>query len=272
MKPLIPLTLILFISLSIAYSQTITNVIAKQNGNNIDITYDLQSNDNVGINLYVSEKGNNTFTGPLRGVSGDVGYSIAPGNNKTITWKVLQDQEMLTGDNIVVRVAANKKSGSFTDSRNGKSYKTIRISKQTMMAENLAYKPDRGNYWTYNDDMRHVATYGYLYDWETAKTVCPSGWHLPSNEEFETLLQNVGSSGENAAKALVPSGNSGFAALFGGCRNYGGNYNNLDAYAYFWSSSPLSDDDACNLSMYSSSAYVGNNYRVCGFSVRCFRD
>ena len=37
------------------------------------------------------------------------------------------------------------------------------------MAENLAYKPDQGNFWAYGDDTSNVAICGYLYDWETAK-------------------------------------------------------------------------------------------------------
>jgi len=57
------------------------------------------------------------------------------------------------------------------------------------MAENLAFEPSTGNHWIYNSNL---ATYGYLYDWQTAKNVCPRGWHLPSDAEWSTLTDFLG--------------------------------------------------------------------------------
>ncbi len=83
------------------------------------------------------------------------------------------------------------RQGTFTDSRDGKTYKTIRIGNQTWFTENLAYKANSGC-WAYDDKQSNVAKFGYLYDWETAKTVCPAGWHLPSDEEWKQLEMALG--------------------------------------------------------------------------------
>jgi len=79
-------------------------------------------------------------------------------------------------------------SGSFTDSRNGTKYKTVKIGTQTWMAENLNYEV--GGSKCYNDNPANCTKYGRLYDWTTATTICPSGWHLPTNADWETLVNN----------------------------------------------------------------------------------
>jgi len=82
-------------------------------------------------------------------------------------------------------------NGTFTDVRDGKAYKTVTIGKQVWMAENLAFKTETGN-WAYENKTENLITYGYLYNWEAAKKSCPKGWHLPSNAEWEILINFYG--------------------------------------------------------------------------------
>lgn len=78
----------------------------------------------------------------------------------------------------------------FTDERDGQTYKVIKIGKQVWMAENLNYETKDS--YCYENAPANCEKYGRLYTWEAALNACPLGWHLPTKEEFETLVANVG--------------------------------------------------------------------------------
>lgn len=159
------------------------------------------------------------------------------------------------------------------DKRDNKYYKTVKIGSQVWMAENLAFNYGSGC-WAYDNDQSNVTKYGYLYNWETAKNVCPTGWHLPSKAEFETLINNSGGSAEAAYRSLIPGGNSGFSAPFGVWRSSNGNFGSVGEGAHFWSSTPGNDESAWHLEIKSfySEASMGGGYFSFGFSVRCLQD
>lgn len=182
----------------------------------------------------------------------------------------------------------------FTDPRDGKVYQTVVIGNQEWMAENLAYAPSGGNYWAYDNDDANVEIYGYLYDWETALDVCPTGWHLPSDAEWTELTDYLGGTGVAdlggpgfAGEKLKETGTthwispnsgatneSGFTALPGGYRNSIGYFEYIGSNGYWWSATEDYPDRAWNRSLSYHNSYV---YRISinkfqGFSVRCLRD
>ena len=171
-------------------------------------------------------------------------------------------------------VSFSQTTGTFKDERDGKIYKTVNIGSQTMMAENFAFKPSNGNYWAYNNDAANVAKFGYLYNWETAKSIAPKGWHLPTKAEWKTLYEFLGDDHEVVFNALIQDGGSGFNTLFGGFRGTSGEYRALGSEANFWSTTEnieggywsfICDTEFGNANM--SGSDIG-----CGFSVRLFKD
>jgi len=164
--------------------------------------------------------------------------------------------------------------GSFTDKTDGSTYKIIKIGEQIIMAENFAKKPAEGNYWAYEDDETNKSKYGYLYDWEAAKSLAPDGWHLPTKAEWETLQASLGSSEKKVYEQLKAGGNSGFNSLFGGERLARGAYNSLAASAYFWSATQEDEQQVWRfkLGAYSESVELATKDPNFGLSVRLFRD
>lgn len=178
--------------------------------------------------------------------------------------------------------------GSFTDLRDSREYKTIEIGNQIWMTQNLAFKIDSGiGYW--DMDTSSIDTiYGYLYTWETAKKAVPSGWHLPSKDEWEGLINYLGGR-EVAGGRMKEAGNnnwerpntdgdnsSGFTARPAGYQNYAGEILFLGEgrWGYWWSSTKDSSSFAWAVRLHNSEASaITNDYNTnMGFSVRCIKD
>jgi uncharacterized protein (TIGR02145 family) len=175
-----------------------------------------------------------------------------------------------------------QQTGTFKDPRDGKTYKTVKIGNQDWMAENLAFKPNSGNYWAYDNNSSNVAKYGYLYDWQTARNVCPAGWHLPGDDEWTKLVNFAGSNPGTRLKAKSGWSNNGngtddygFSALpGGGCYYLDASFLNVGSYGEWWSSTLLDDSNAWSRSISSNGGNVNrDNYeKYFGFSVRCVKD
>ena len=184
--------------------------------------------------------------------------------------------------------------GTFSDSRDGKTYKTVKIGTQTWMAENLAWKAGSGCF-AYNNIESNAKIYGYLYNWEAAAKVCPSGWHLPSEKEWATLNSNLGGdsiahlklkeSGTAHWKEDDPEVNneSKFTALPGGLYDYDLfnkkiKFQYLGSYGYWWSSTTEPGENnylnACfrTLGDYYKNEKLDYATKSRGSSVRCIKD
>jgi uncharacterized protein (TIGR02145 family) len=176
-------------------------------------------------------------------------------------------------------VWASADGGTFTDSRDGQTYRTVTIGSQRWMAQNLNHAG--GNSWCYDGDNANCERYGRLYDWNTAMTACPAGWRLPASSDWHGLIMFAGEDGA-AAKLKSRSGwngtdSYGFSALPGGNRGIDGTFREVGEVGRWWTSThrgSLDDDRAYSWSMASRFENAGDDHndRREGLSVRCIRD
>ena len=196
--------------------------------------------------------------------------------------------------------AFGQTSGIFTDMRDTTDYKWIIIGSQTWMAENLNFTTAESS-WCYDDNESNCIIYGRLYDWETAKEVCPYGWHLPSDEDWKEMerqlgikkrhVELMGYRGHKKAGELKEAGlehwgypnsgatnETGFSALPAGYRFGNSYYYQMDYQAYFWTSTEWIVDDvglggfSRTLSFNLSGIKRFANNISFGLSVRCTKD
>ena len=206
-----------------------------------------------------------------------------------------------------VTESAEVTKGSITDTRDGHSYKTVTIGSQTWMAQNLNY--ETVNSYCYSDNASNCTKYGRLYTWAAAmdsvgswsangkgcgygktcsptypvRGVCPEGWHLPTQTEWNTLFTAVG--GQSTAGKMLKStsgwngsGNGtdaySFSALPAGGRYDDGNFYGEGSSAYFWGSSEYDSDYAFRMYLYYGRglADLDSRDKDYGLSVRCVKD
>lgn len=148
--------------------------------------------------------------------------------------------------------------------------KSTKIGKQTWTAENLNINIPGS--WVYNGRSDYEQKYGRLYTWEAAQKACPTGWRLPTDTDWDELVNALG--GEDvAAKKLQPQGQTGFNALLGGYAN-GSSFWFIESYGGFWSATSYDENHAWYRFFTKkddslTKTYFSKNY---GFSVRCVKN
>lgn len=190
----------------------------------------------------------------------------------------------------------------------GNVYQTVKIGNQWWMAENLKairYRngesipnvTDNGT-WAgiatgarcdYANNETNVAVYGRLYNWPAVhdlRNIAPAGWHVPSDAEWQTLIDHLG--GQDVAGGKMKeagtahwtpynvdaTNESGFTGLPGGARLYDGAYTDMGGCGLFWSTTAYDDSYAWFVSLGYAGTSVLRDYnnKPLGYSIRCVRD
>jgi len=190
-------------------------------------------------------------------------------------------------------------SGSPRIEYAGKTYNTVQIGTQCWLKENLnvgtmvdSLQAQTNNgaieKYCYHDDTANCTTHGGYYQWNEAmqystspgtQGICPSGWHIPTLDEFSRLVIFVDGDG-NALKAMgqdsTSTNTSGFSALLNGIRAYYGSFQDMPFNADVWSSTE-SGEDAYPLFLYANLSFyrVGPPFiedKTHGLNIRCIKN
>jgi len=127
-------------------------------------------------------------------------------------------------------------SGTYTDTRDGQTYKFKQIGSKVWMTKNMNYvttEPSR----CYANDSANCDEFGRLYSQAASATVCPAGWHLPSETEWVALIDHLGGMAV-AGEHMSVGGSSGFEGKFGGWYNSQFGHLDIHTQAWWWSSTP----------------------------------
>ena len=201
---------------------------------------------------------------------------------------------------------------SFSDPRDGVTYKTVKVGTQVWLAENLKATlfndgtpipliSGWGTEWTVtspaycwyqNFPELYKDRFGALYNWYAVNTgkLCSKGWHVSTDSDWAILLDLLGGN-ENASselkdtlswgdQELQSSNKSGFTALPSGCRSWISGFSGAEGdliYAYWWTSTPDNINKpsmAISMSISKSNNMVHRNFDIPGhgYSIRCVKD
>lgn len=169
----------------------------------------------------------------------------------------------------------------LTDTRDGKTYKIVKLGEKIWMAENLNYEMEDGvKSWCNGNQKENCDKYGRLYTYKSATYACPAGWHLPEVEEWPER----GNGGYPAFLDYAVVGWGGGKDTYGFTVLPAGEYRASSQYffepgrfAYFWTSTTDTRNHNCATMIHFGNGSEGM-VSVCsddendGHSVRCVKD
>jgi len=208
---------------------------------------------------------------------------------------------------VISEYASPYKDVPIVSNCNGMLGNTVKIGTQTWMKENLNCNISGSK--CYGNIQTNCDKYGRLYDWSTAmalpsrcnsdnctsqmqsphRGICPEGWHIPSNADWDTLYRYADSTSDTSSPYKSPTAGRylkatsgwnhntgtdlyGFSALPGGYDYYG--YNDVGNIGYWWSSDEYGGNNAYSRYMQYDDvgAFWSSKDRSYLFSVRCIKD
>ncbi len=311
MKYLITVFILLYLSVVSVNAQTLSNIDFFAEGKKVVITYDLsdcEPGQFYDVTLNFVEQSTLKVTVP-KTISGDV-KKVTCGT-KRIVWDIGADVSSLSGRYYPELEVKKADKNTVTDIERN-SYKFVKIGTQVWMAENLKTAKyndgtvipnitdnaqwsglTTGAWCYYDNNVANNAKYGKLYNWYAVskttngnKNVCPTGWHVPTDAEWNVLtdylggVDVVGGKMKEAGAINWKSPNTDatntslFTGLPGGYRGSSGNYNGIGYGGNWWSSTEYNTNDAWGRNLYYGNGYASRNYsdKRNGLSVRCLRD
>lgn len=190
---------------------------------------------------------------------------LFPSTNYYIRAYATNDYGTAYGNEVIFQTTWNTCPGIPTIEYYGQVYNTVLIGNQCWLKENLnagiqASQENNGiiEKYCYDFDTVNCEDYGALYSWlelmnyseeEGSRGICPSGWHIPTKGEFDTLTNFLGGASLAGGKlkeagifhwsSTTPgvTNECGFTGLPGGKFDITtGNFNDLHNLGYFWSS------------------------------------
>jgi len=250
----------------------------------LNVPFSLHAKKSAGLVVMTSMQRDNI-------VDADMGMQIFNSDTRKINYYDGYGWLEITG----VKQADFNCGNPLLDSRDGQYYNTVDLGGLCWMAENLNYgtminasgnQTDNGiveKYCYTNNESLCDNTYGALYQWremmqysttEGVQGVCPDGWHLPTETEWNALVNYIGGSA-NAGFELSEVGGSGFEALMAGQTNlFAYPFIDVGQRAYFWTSTQANSSYARNLYLIFNDyqSYSSQQDKYYGHSARCVND
>ncbi|WP_372753399.1 FISUMP domain-containing protein [Labilibaculum sp.] len=192
-------------------------------------------------------------------------------SNTTYYWQVVAANDDLSeSSEIASFVTSIPGAISFTDSRDGNTYAAVKIGDDYWMSENLKYTATSSSKYSKVND---VVYYSYL----IMDDVCPSGWHIPTTDEYDAMYEELNMETKGTLQLLDPdsfsngSNTSGFSATSTGT-NWSGSIEGNEAAYYLKYTDSEEGEWPYFMYLDEEVSYWDNSDPDSKLTIRCVRD